>query len=78
MSLELNQHLGKQLRARRSSLGLTQTQRQIQLMPRAQRLRVITSALIILSLLKLRAQPSHSPYPVIQPIQSSSLARVHQ
>ena len=26
MSLELNQHLGKQLRARRSSLGLTQTQ----------------------------------------------------
>ena len=26
MSLELNQHLGKQLRARRSALGLTQTQ----------------------------------------------------
>ena len=26
MSLELNQHLGKQLRARRSTLGLTQTQ----------------------------------------------------
>lgn len=26
MSLEFNQHLGKQLRARRSSLGLTQTQ----------------------------------------------------
>ena len=26
MSLELNQHLGKQLRFRRSSLGLTQTQ----------------------------------------------------
>ena len=26
MSLELNQHLGRQLRARRSSLGLTQTQ----------------------------------------------------
>ena len=26
MSLELNQHLGKKLRARRSSLGLTQTQ----------------------------------------------------
>ena len=26
MSIELNQHLGKQLRARRSSLGLTQTQ----------------------------------------------------
>lgn len=26
MTLELNQHLGKQLRARRSSLGLTQTQ----------------------------------------------------
>jgi transcriptional regulator with XRE-family HTH domain len=26
MSLELNQHLGKQLRARRASLGLTQTQ----------------------------------------------------
>lgn len=26
MSLELNQHLGKQLRKRRSSLGLTQTQ----------------------------------------------------
>ena len=25
MSLELNQHLGKQLRARRSALGLTQT-----------------------------------------------------
>jgi len=26
MSLELNQHLGKQLRSRRSALGLTQTQ----------------------------------------------------
>ena len=26
MSLELNQHLGKQLRARRTTLGLTQTQ----------------------------------------------------
>ena len=26
MSLELNRHLGKQLRARRSALGLTQTQ----------------------------------------------------
>jgi len=26
MSLELNQHLGKKLRSRRSSLGLTQTQ----------------------------------------------------
>jgi len=26
MSLELNQHLGKQLRSRRTSLGLTQTQ----------------------------------------------------
>ena len=26
MSLELNQHLGRQLRTRRSSLGLTQTQ----------------------------------------------------
>lgn len=26
MSLQLNQHLGKQLRARRSALGLTQTQ----------------------------------------------------